>query len=248
MVQPEIISQTETISQTDRAAVLDSIAGGCCIISCEEERILYMNESALYSYACPDRETFLRMTGGFFRGMIEAEDYRPLQDFFGVGRKILTEREEETADGRDSAPAEQNDPAQKSSIQTDRSSGAGGDSAPVSDKSKAEKGGVTTEEWDRLGRKAEGYRYFTYRFRTLEGQQRRAQAFLWRSSLPSAGEVWVMNLIPTVLMQRGRNQERFTGLMGVHDFYKKMLEQAVQDRREGRFGRGQLQYCQFQGI
>ena len=24
--------------------------------------------------------------------------------------------------------------------------------------------------------------------------------------------------------------------MGVHDFYKKMLEQAVQDRREGRFG------------
>ena len=155
MVQPEIISQTETISQTDRAAVLDSIAGGCCIISCEEERILYMNESALYSYACPDRETFLRMTGGFFRGMIEAEDYCPLQDFFGVGRKILTEREEETADGRDSAPAEQNDPAQKSSIQTDRSSGAGGDSAPVSDKSKAEKGGVTTEEWDRLGRKAE---------------------------------------------------------------------------------------------
>ena len=115
MFQPEIIAQKEIISQTDRAAVLDSIAGGCCIISCEEERILYVNASVLFSYTCPDQESFLRMTGGSFRGMVEAEDYRPLQDFFGVGRRIRTERKKETAAGRYSAPAEQNDPAQKSS-------------------------------------------------------------------------------------------------------------------------------------
>lgn len=239
MFQPEIIAQKEIISQTDRAAVLDSIAGGCCIISCEEERILYVNASVLFSYTCPDQESFLRMTGGSFRGMVEAEDYRPLQDFFGVGRRIRTERKKETAAGRYSAPAEQNDPAQKSSTLTDRNSGTGGDSTPVSEKIQEEKSGASAEDAedrDRLSWNAEGYRYFTFRFRTLEGQQRRAQAFLWRDSLPSAGEVWVMNLIPTALMQQGRMQERFTGLMGVHDFYEKMLEQAAQDRREGHFG------------
>ena len=166
MFQPEIIAQKEIISQTDRAAVLDSIAGGCCIISCEEERILYVNASVLFSYTCPDQESFLRMTGGSFRGMVEAEDYRPLQDFFGVGRRIRTERKKETAAGRYSAPAEQNDPAQKSSTLTDRNSGTGGDSTPVSEKIQEEKSGASAEDAedrDRLSWNAEGYRYFTFR-------------------------------------------------------------------------------------
>ena len=188
--------QSEKKSQADRAAVLDSAAGGCCIFSGEEERILYVNGSVLFSYACPDQETFLRMTGGCFRGMVEAEDYRPLQDFFEAGR-TGTERKEETADGCDNRPAE----------------------------------GENRLRW-----KAEGYRYLTYRFRTLDGQEKRAQAFLWRSDLPSAGEVWAMNLIPSALIQRGWMQDRFTGLMGMHDFYEKVLDLARQDRREGRFG------------
>ena len=125
--------QSEKKSQADRAAVLDSAAGGCCIFSGEEERILYVNGSVLFSYACPDQETFLRMTGGCFRGMVEAEDYRPLQDFFEAGR-TGTERKEETADGCDNRPAE----------------------------------GENRLRW-----KAEGYRYLTYRFRTLDGQVER---------------------------------------------------------------------------
>ena len=130
MFQPEIIAQKEIISQTDRAAVLDSIAGGCCIISCEEERILYVNASVLFSYTCP-----------------------------GVGRRIRTERKKETAAGRYSAPAEQNDPAQKSSTLTDRNSGTGGDSTPVSEKIQEEKSGASAEDAedrDRLSWNAEG--------------------------------------------------------------------------------------------
>lgn len=58
----------------------DLIAGGVCLIrQTAEEQILFVNEEMLKLYQCETEEEFYHLTRGRFAGLMEAEDYIPLE-------------------------------------------------------------------------------------------------------------------------------------------------------------------------
>ena len=58
----------------------DLIAGGVCLIrQTAEEQILFVNEEMLRIYQCATEDEFFQLTKGRFAGLMEAEDYVPLE-------------------------------------------------------------------------------------------------------------------------------------------------------------------------
>ena len=58
----------------------DLIAGGVCVIrQTAEEQILFVNEEMLRIYQCATEDEFFQLTKGRFAGLMEAEDYVPLE-------------------------------------------------------------------------------------------------------------------------------------------------------------------------
>ena len=58
----------------------DMIAGGVCLVrQSAEEQILFVNKEMLKLYQCKTEQEFYQLTKGRFAGLMEADDYLPLE-------------------------------------------------------------------------------------------------------------------------------------------------------------------------
>lgn len=63
----------------------DRLPGGICLVKADDsEEILLANAELLNYYQCANWQEFKELTGGTYRGMVEASDYIPLKDIVRV--------------------------------------------------------------------------------------------------------------------------------------------------------------------
>lgn len=70
------------MEQDRRDAVFGGLPFGVCLVSMEEERILYGNRTFLDMAGASSLESLLESSGGVFRRLVENERYVPLPDWY----------------------------------------------------------------------------------------------------------------------------------------------------------------------
>ena len=72
----------------------DRLPGGICLVKADDsEEILLANAELLNYYQCANWQEFKELTGGTYRGMVEASDYIPLKDIVRVKGQRYSERQ-----------------------------------------------------------------------------------------------------------------------------------------------------------
>jgi diguanylate cyclase (GGDEF)-like protein len=73
---------------------LEFYPGGAALISRDgKERILAVNSKLCGYYECPDEQAFLALTGGSYQGMVDPDEYVPLQDIYDQHKEKTKEEE-----------------------------------------------------------------------------------------------------------------------------------------------------------
>lgn len=75
--------------------------------------------------------------------------------------------------------------------------------------------------------------YVAFRVRTYKGHYRKLEGFLRRETFPEVGDVWILSLTSNLEKVTAMKHDTVTGLMGLHAFYQKARDKAVQKCADG---------------
>lgn len=75
--------------------------------------------------------------------------------------------------------------------------------------------------------------FVSFRIRTSLGHFRRLEGTLQQKTYPELGAVWILTLSSNLQKVSAMQQDSVTGLMGLHAFYQKARELAVQNKKDG---------------
>lgn len=75
--------------------------------------------------------------------------------------------------------------------------------------------------------------FLFFRIRTSLGHFRRLEGTLQKKTFPDLGTVWVLTLSSNLQKAAAMQQDSVTGLMGLHAFYQKARERAIQNKSTG---------------